>query len=646
MGAVIESMDQGRLTKNWEGAARSQENLAEVLEALAALQAAAPLLHLPGRPALTYADLGEQIGHVRERLRGWGIVQGDIVAGAIESRPYMALACAALPSSSTFAPLSPWLTEGGYAALLERLRPRAVVVEEARDHPLRAAAKRLGIAEIRIVPDSAAAFGRFRLVRAASDDLGGADAYARAHIAYALVTSGTTGRSKVVPLGHRQMLAYAQTMVDWLRLEPGDIGCSLSPLHLAGGLRGTFLIPVLSGGSVVCLAEGDTDGFFRAISEFQLTYFGAGFAVHRAILRRAAHFQGAVAHHRLRFLRTTAGRLEPDEIDRLETIFDAPVVVGLGSTEVCGIAHDPLPPRPRKRGAVGIPTANEIAVVDASGRLCARDSVGEILVRGPLVFDGYLDDPDLTARSFVGNWFRTGDLGRIDEDGYVFLCGRITEMINRGGEKISPAEIDGALESLAGVAEAAAFGIPHAGLGEELVAAVVRDAGATITESDVIDHVRVRMGTRQVPRRVYFVDRLPRTESGKVQRSVLAQTFDHDSARGEDDQPAVAVAVSPLEAALASLWSTTLHGRTVGRDDDFFLSGGDSLSGMHLLACVKAAFDVELPIKALLDEAATIANMGQAIERRLAAVPRPPSGLLDAPTAFAEDASISAGRGR
>ncbi len=626
--------------------ARLQENLAEVLEALAARQAAAPLLHLPGRPALTYADLREQIGHVRERLRGWGIVQGDIVAGSIESRPCMALACASLPSSSTFAPLSPSLTEVGYAALLERLRPRAVVVEEARDHPLRAAAKRLGIAEIRIVPDPAAAFGRFRLVRAASGDLGGEDACARAHIAYVLVTSGTTGRSKLVPLGHRQMLAFARTMIDWLRLEPGDIGCSMSPFHLAGGLRATLLIPVLSGGSVVCLPEADTDGFFRAISEFQPTYFGAGFAIHRAILRRAACFHGAVAHHRLRFLRTTAGRLEPDEIERLEAIFGAPVLVGLGSTEVCGIAHDPLPPRPRKRGAVGIPTANEIAVVDASGRLCARDAVGEILVRGPLVFDGYLDDPDLTARSFVGSWFRTGDLGRIDEDGYVFLCGRITEMINRGGEKISPAEIDGALESLAGVAEAAAFGVPHPGLGEELVAAVVREAGATITEGDVIDHVRLRMGTRQVPRRIYFVDRLPRTESGKVQRGVLAQALDHDSASEEGDQPAIAAAVSPLEAELARLWSTIFHGQAVGRDDDFFLSGGDSLSGTHLLACVKTAFGVELPIKALLDEAATIANMGQAIERRRALVARSPSGSLDAPTAFAEDGSIPAGRGR
>lgn len=594
-------------------------NIADVLETLAAARPAAPLLHLPGQPALTFGDLREQIGLVRGCLRRWGFAPGDIIAGCIDSRPHMALACLSLPAASTFAPLSPSLPEEGYAALLARLRPKAVLIGTPDDHPLRAAASRRGIAVIRIAADPAAAPGRFRIESSAACDRDGNAPAGRADLAYVLVTSGTTGRAKLVPLGHRQMLAFARTMIDWLRFTPDDIGCTLSPFHLAGGLRATLLIPLVSGGSVICLAEADTDGFLRSIDEFHPTYLSAGFAIHRALLRRSVDFPEAVARSRLRFLRTTAGRLDPVEIDRLEATFRAPVVVGLGSTEACGIAHDPLPPGRRKRGAVGIPTANEVAVIDAAGSFCARGAAGEIAVRGPLVFDGYLDDPELTARSFVGDWLRTGDLGRIDEDGYVFLSGRISELINRGGEKISPVEVDSALESLPGIDEAAAFGVAHPSLGEELVAAVVRAAGATIEETDIIDHVRGALGLRQAPRRIYFVERLPRTETGKVRRSVLAQMVGLDPDGAPPAAAGAGGAESPLEVALARLWSTTFGGRAIGRDDNFFLLGGDSLSGARLLLRVKDVFGLELPIKDLFGEAATIAGMARAIERERAA---------------------------
>ncbi len=589
-------------------------NIADALDVIAAVQPTAPLLHLSGRPALTFGSLREQIALVRESLRRQGFAPGDIIAGCVDSRPQMALACLSFPAASTFAPLSPALSEEAYSTLLARLRPQAVLVGVPVDHPLRAAASSRGIAEIRIAADPAAGGGRFVIIPGAAVDRDADRPAARANLAYVLVTSGTTGQAKLVPVGHRQMLAFARTMIDWLRFTPEDIGCALSPFHLAGGLRATLLIPVLGGGAVICLDEADTEGFFRAVDEFRPTYLSAGFAIHRALLRRCDDFPEQIARSRLRFLRTSAGRLEPDEIERLEAIFGAPMVVGLGSTEACGIAHDPLPPHRRKRGAVGIATANEVAVIDASGSFGARGAVGEIVVRGPLVFDGYLDDPELTARSFVGDWFRTGDLGRIDEDGYVFLGGRISELINRGGEKISPVEVDSVLESLPGIVEAAAFGVAHPSLGEELVAAVVRSAGAAIEEADVIDHVRRRMGSRQTPRRIYFVERLPRTDSGKVRRNALAQELGYD-ADGAPHAGATSAraAGSPLEAALARLWSTALRGRAAGRDDNFFLLGGDSLSGAQLLLRVNAAFGVELQIKDLFGEAATIAGMARAI---------------------------------
>ena len=200
-----------------------------------------------------------------------------------------------------------------------------------------------------------------------------------------------------------------------------------------------------------------------------------------------------------------------------------------------------------------------------------------------MVFRGYLDDHDLTAASFVGDWFRTGDLGRIDEDGYVYFVGRIKDIINRGGEKISPAEIDLAIESLPGVKEAAVFAIPHPSLGEEMVAAVVREENAAIDEAQVVERVRARAGVRKVPRRVYFVERLPRTDNGKLRRSALPELLSLEQVPAVP-APAGTGSLSPLEGAIAGLWSSLLKVDAVGRDDDFFLLGGDSLRGTQLIA--------------------------------------------------------------
>ena len=246
------------------------------------------------------------------------------------------------------------------------------------------------------------------------------------------------------------------------------------------------------------------------------------------------------------------------------------------------------------------------------------DATGEIVVRGPLVFPGYLDDPELTAASFVGDWFRTGDLGSIDEEGYVHVSGRIKEIINRGGEKISPVEIDAAIESLPGVKEAATFGIAHASLGEEVVAALVRHADAALDEAQVIEHVRRRVGPTKAPRKIYFVDRIPRTGNGKVLRRELPRMLGLDQGRpapgAGSGAKAARVSLSPLEGALAGLWASLLKVGNVGPDDNFFLLGGDSLHGAQLIAHIKALFGVELPIQSLFGEAATVAGMARTIE--------------------------------
>lgn len=601
-----------------EGTGLEYQNFADFLVVLAANQPAAPALHMSGWRSLTYGALGAQIRYIRERLGSWGIAPGDVVAGVIPSRPEMAVACATLPSSCTFAPLSATLSTDAYAQLIVRMRASAVLVPKGREHPIRAAAQQHGVAEIDVVSEPDAPAGVFTLDLCRAGKSLRAKGTARPELSYILVSSGTTGRPKLVPATHRQTLLYARAASDWLGYTPSDVGCHLMPIHMGAGLLSGWIIPLLAGSAIVCLPESHIDGFFSAIEEFRPTYLNAGFALHRAILRRATEYREALKQSRFRFLRAGMGRLYPEEIDRLEQVFGAPVLVALSSTETCAISLDPLPPRRRKRGAAGLPLVNEVAVMDSAGQISAREAPGEIVVRGPLVFPGYLNDSELTAASFVGDWFRTGDLGFLDEEGYVHVSGRLKEIINRGGEKISPVEIDAVIESLPGVSEAATFGIAHPSLGEEVVAALVRRADAALDEAQVIEHVCHRMGPTKVPRKIYFVDRIPRTANGKVLRLELPRILGLEEGRpvpGDGSDPKAApVSLSPLEGALAGLWASFLQVRNVGPHDNFFLLGGDSLQGAQLIAHIKALFGVELSIQALFREAATVASMARTIE--------------------------------
>jgi hypothetical protein len=291
--------------------------------------------------------------------------------------------------------------------------------------------------------------------------------------------------------------------------------------------------------------------------------------------------------------------------------------MGFGMTEATPITHDPLPPRVRKRGSVGMPVCDHVAIMSDDGTIATAGAAGEVIVRSPLVFDGYFDDDEATASAFVDGWLRTGDLGRFDDDGYLCLVGRMKDIINRGGEKISPVEVDAAIEAVPGVRAAATFAIPHRGLGEEIAAAVVTDPDVTVTESDILDRVRQRVGAKRVPRRIYFVDQLPRTDLGKVRRSELPRLLGLDGPKsGVSEQPAREASSprSALEAALTGLWFSVLEVGSIGVNDDFFLLGGDSLQGGRLLANVKAVFGVELTMRALFGEAATVAGMARAIE--------------------------------
>jgi oxalate---CoA ligase len=602
-------------------------DITEVFETLAADRPDACAIRVPGRRPFLFSHLGAQIRYVRSQLHDWGIDRGDIVAAVLSSRAEMALACATFPAAATFAPLSGKLTVELYLELLARLRPKALLIEHASDHPVRTAAQRLALTELTLLPKPLEAAGlMFTLDLSRPAETLSRKPAADPSWAYILTTSGTTGRAKLVPRSHKVTTTFAEQMGKWLELAPDDVGCHLVPMHHSHGLNPALLLPLLHGSSIVCLPESDIEGYFTALREEGVTWLTAPVTHQREILRRMSQRGSDRVEHRLRFIRVSAGRSDPEELKRIEDAFGVPALVGYGMTEATPITHQPLPPRARKLESAGFAVCGDVAVLDQDRIATDPARRGEIVVRGPLVFDGYYGDDQANASAFLDGWFRTGDLGYFDADRHLHVIGRLDDIVNRGGEKISLLEIDAAIRRVHGVQEAAAFAVAHRTLGQEIVAAVVRSPGATVAASDIRGEVAHRMGAARVPRKFYFVDALPRTDVGKIRRTELSRSLASDSASGTTSALASVSAfreANPLEAALLGVWSSVLEVDSIGLHDDFFLLGGDSLRGAALLERVQAVFRVELPIAALFDAAGTVAGMAHTIAAMRSQPPAP-----------------------
>ena len=586
------------------------------LLAWAELQPFAPALVVHGRPPLTFHGLAQRIRAVRSKLEAWGISRGDAVVWLNVDRPESAAAQAIMPSSSTIMPVSASITADAGADILGRVRPKAVAVPQGSSHPIAELARRLRIALIEVRRDPLAPAGAFDIELVRPDVSLESPQRMAPDIAWLLGTSGSTGKPKLVPHGRRQVMAMIRAVRDRLGIGPGDVSAHAVPLHLANGMRAAYMWSLLNGGAVEILPEADPDALLAAIARGGVSYYSASFAIQRELLVRLAASDG-VSSGRLRFVRVASGRLEPEEMDRLEALLDVPVITGLASSESGFVAHQGLPPMPRLRGSVGTALGSEIRIVDDRVNDVPPGEVGEILVRGPQVFDGYLDDPGATAAAFSDGWFRMGDLGRLDEHGELYVVGRVKEIINRGGEKLSPSAIDPVMRAVRGVADAAAFGIPHPRLGEEVVAAVVRAHGGDCVAEDVIAAVRAKLGPRAAPRHVWFVDRLPRNDAGKLQRNLLADRFGAPAAAAALARGGAVETRTPLEIALAALWSSVLGVDRVHAHDRFFAPGGDVRSGAQLAELIRSVFGVAIRPEVLLAEPRTLRSMSRAIEARL-----------------------------
>ncbi|KAL2917567.1 hypothetical protein HK105_202852 [Polyrhizophydium stewartii] len=356
-------------------------------------------------------------------------------------------------------------------------------------------------------------------------------AYNPDDVALFLHTSGTTGRPKGVPLSHRNLLASINNIVATYHLQPSDASYLVMPLFHVHGLIGVLLSTLLSGGTVIVPPRFSVTRFWGDFVDLGATWYSAVPTIHQMLLLKADEtypgHSGA-----LRFIRSCSASLAPATMLELERRFRAPVIEAYAMTEAAHqMTSNFLPRGMRKPGSVGRGRGVNVRILDENGKQLPLKGIGEVCVNGPNVFSGYQNNPKANAESFHFDgkqpWFRTGDLGFIDEHKFVVLVGRIKEQINRGGEKISPIEIDQALLTHPAVAEAVAFPVSSAVYGQEIEAAVVLDSsgGASVTEADLKAHISAKLAAFKIPRTIYIVDLLPKTATGKVQRRIVAEHF-------------------------------------------------------------------------------------------------------------------------
>ncbi len=392
------------------------------------------------------------------------------------------------------------------------------------DSPARAVAAARGIPVIALVPGEAA--GQFTLVP--ESPLSGAPARpgpAQADdVALVLHTSGTTSRPKIVPLRHINVTASAAHIGQVLALSPEDTCLNIMPLFHIHGLMAAVLASLGAGASVCCTPGFNAFRFFTWFGEVRPSWFTAVPTMHQALLQYAERNRAVIEAGRLRLLRSSSASLPPQVMTALEAAFGVPVIESYGMTEAAHqMASNPLPPAPRHAGSVGLAAGPEIAIMAADGALLPAGERGEVVIRGRNVTAGYEANPEANARAFTNGWFRTGDEGWLDEAGYLRLSGRLKEIINRGGEKVSPLEVDAVLMDHPAVQQVVTFAMPHAKLGEEVAAAVVLRAGMTADEAGLRDFAAARLAAYKVPRRVVFLDEIPKGATGKLQRIGLSE---------------------------------------------------------------------------------------------------------------------------
>ena len=493
-------------------------------ELIARGAAPAPAIRAPERYALSFAGVQALCAETLHVLNGAGIGRGDRVAIVLPNSPEMASAFVSVAAGATAAPLNPAYRAEEFEFYLSDLGAKAVIVLAGDDTPVIEAAGKLDIPLIPLTPVSTGPAGTFTISPPAGQAAGGGGPAGADDIALILHTSGTTSRPKIVPLSHANVCASARNISAWLELKPQDSCLNVMPLFHIHGLIAAVLSSLYAGASVACSPGFNALKFFAWLDQIKPSWYTAVPTMHQAILARAGRNEEIVARNPLRLIRSSSSSLPAPVMAELEQVFSAPVIESYGMTEAAHqMASNPLPPAERRPGCVGIAAGPEVAIMDLAGELLGAGATGEIVIRGDNVTAGYENNDKANAEGFTNSWFRTGDQGVMDDAGYVTLTGRLKEIINRGGEKISPREVDDVLMTHPAVAQAVVFAMPHNKLGEDVAAAIVLREGKEASDRDIRDFAGERLAAFKVPRKIVLLDEIPKGATGKLQRIGLAE---------------------------------------------------------------------------------------------------------------------------
>ena len=561
-----------------------------------------------GRPPMTYGSLWAWANDVVPRLRSAGVGQSDRVAVVLPDGLEAAVAMIGVAAGAVCVPLNPGFTADEWQRYFSELRVAALLTRPDIDSASRGVAHTLGIPLINLSTRPSEGPGTFNIVGPATRRIADGEFASSADDAFILLTSGSTSRPKMVPLTHASVCLSAYNVGVALALGPRDRLLSVLPLFHGHGLISGVLAALAAGSSVVCTPGFDPEAFLGWLTEFRPTWYTAVPAIHRAVLSAADGHKHRAQRSSLRLIRSASSSLPPNVLCGLEALFGVPVIDTYGMTEAATqIAANPLDRR--KLGSVGQSAGAEIAILDGEGRRLSFGERGEIALRGPTITRGYDNDVAATESAFRDGWFRTGDLGYLDAEGYLFIVGRIKDVINRGGQKVAPAEVEQALLSHPDVVEAAVFSVPHKRLGADVAAAVVLRQDAQVSAQKLQGFARERLASFKVPGLIRIVQEIPKGAGGKIKRSELAAASTVRMERGGRMAPPR----SDVERQVVRIWADLLDVKRIGVDQDVFTLDADSIAVTQVISRLRERFGVDLSFKDIVD-APTVAALSARLE--------------------------------
>jgi oxalate---CoA ligase len=564
------------------GSLADVETIGSAIASRAKTAGDSPALVGVGYRDITFSQLLSSISSFAPRLAHAGLGREDRVGLLVPPGVPGGHLVVALASNVTLVPVNPALTVHEIIEMSEVTGLSAVVIPQWLETAARSAMLQHGLKVLQAVlaPDGALSLELLTPAPATSAESRPARP---GDIALVLRSSGTTGAPKLIPVTHRNLLAMAEKLGSgfWFNLSARDRAACTLPLYYAAGLKTTLFVPLILGASVGFPPPAQASDLAAWVGTLQPTYLSVSPGLLNGILDRARGSKGDLAGGSLRFVMCAAAYLPEDVRLAAQNMLGVPVLEFYGLSEAGVMAANPVPPGMNKPGTVGVPAPGELLIVGEDRQPLAHGAVGQILISGPTVTPGYLvaersSAVETSAVESSDGWLLTGDLGRIDAEGYLTIMGRVKEVINRGGEKVFPYEIEKAILEHPAVLEAAAFGVPHPRLGESVAAAAVLKPGSTVSEQQLKEFLAGQLAAFKLPRALWFVSSLPRGNTGKVLRSKLTEAY--GAARREIAEPS-----GLLELELCQLWSRLLGRDDIGIDDDFFEKGGDSLLATEML---------------------------------------------------------------